>query len=312
MNIVALAGGVGGAKLADGLNRAAAGSLTVIVNTGDDFEWHGLYVAPDLDTVMYTLAGIANADTGWGILGDTFNSLEMLGAYDVERWFRVGDRDLATHVLRSEMLSEGKTLSEVTAFFARKLGIRAVLLPMTNERVATIVDTDEGELPFQDYFVRRRCEPHVLSYRFAGIQSARPVAGVLDAIDRADAIIICPSNPFVSIEPILSVGGMREGLKRTSAKRVAVSPIVAGNAIKGPAAKMFRELGTLPSARAVAEKYRGLVDTFVIDKADQEQEPAIQALGMQVHVTDTIMRTLSDRERVAREILNWVIRQPDG
>lgn len=312
MNIVALAGGVGGAKLADGLNRAAAGSLTVIVNTGDDFEWHGLYVAPDLDTVMYTLAGIANADTGWGILGDTFNSLEMLGAYDVERWFRVGDRDLATHVLRSEMLSEGKTLSEVTAFFARKLGIRAVLLPMTNERVATIVDTDEGELPFQDYFVRRRCEPHVLSYRFAGIQSARPIDGTLDAMERADAIIICPSNPFVSIEPILSVRGMREGLKRTSARRVAVSPIVAGNAIKGPAAKMFRELGTLPSARAVAEKYRGLVDTFVIDKADQEQEPAIQGLGMQVHVTDTIMRTLSDRERVAREILNWVIRQPDG
>ena len=312
MNIVALAGGVGGAKLADGLNRAAAGSLTIIVNTGDDFKWHGLYVAPDLDTVMYTLAGIANADTGWGLVRDTFNSLEMLREYDIERWFQVGDRDLATHVLRSEMLSEGKTLSEVTAFLARKLGIRPMLFPMTNERVATLVDTDEGELLFQDYFVRRRCEPHVRSFRFAGIQSARPVDGMLDALERADTIIICPSNPFVSIEPILSVCGIRETLERTKARRVAVSPIVAGDAIKGPAAKMFREFGTQPSARAVAERYHGLIDTFVIDTADQAQEPAIQTLGIKVRVTDTIMRTLSDRERLAREILNWVIRQPEG
>lgn len=311
MNIVALAGGVGGAKLADGLQHLLGNSLTVIVNTGDDFEWHGLHVAPDLDTVMYTLAGIANSQTGWGLAGDSFNSLGMFEAYGEEGWFRIGDRDLATHVLRTEMLDAGRTLSEVTASLARKLGVRAALLPMSDERVMTRVSTDEGELSFQDYFVKRKCKPRVRAVRLAGIRDARPPVGALEAIDHADAIVICPSNPFLSIEPILSVRGMRASLKRASAKCVAVSPLVGGQALKGPAAKMFHELGIEPSARAVAEMYRGLAGTIVIDKVDVGQKPAIQDQGMKVRVTDTVMTSVTERERLAREVLNWVI-DPTG
>ena len=311
MNIVALAGGVGGAKLADGLQRLLGNSLTVIVNTGDDFEWHGLHVAPDLDTVMYTLAGIANSQTGWGLEGDTFNSLGMFEAYGEEGWFRIGDRDLATHVLRTEMLDAGRALSEVTASLARKLGVRAALLPMSDERVMTRVSTDEGELSFQDYFVKRKCEPRVDAVRFEGIRDARPPVGALEAIGHADAIVICPSNPFLSIEPILSVRGMRASLKRASEKCIAVSPLVGGQALKGPAAKMFHELGIEPSARAVAEMYRGLAGTIVIDKVDVGQMPAIQDRGMKVRVTDTVMTSVQERERLAREILNWVI-DPTG
>lgn len=308
MNIVALAGGVGGAKLADGLQRVGE-PLTIIVNTGDDFEWHGLSISPDLDTVMYTLAGIANPETGWGIADDTFNDLVMLNQYGAETWFRIGDRDLATQVLRIKMLHEGKTLAQVTEHLSRALGVRTTtrIVPMTNERVATMVNTNEGELPFQEYFVKRHCEPIARSFRFAGIENARPADGILDALARADAMVFCPSNPFVSLEPILSVRGVRERIAKTKAKRVAVSPIVGGEAIKGPAAKMFRELGFTSSARAVAERYRGLIDAFVIDEVDRIHEMEIRKLGMDVWVTNTVMKTTEDRERLAREIVAWAL-----
>jgi LPPG:FO 2-phospho-L-lactate transferase len=306
VNIVALAGGVGGAKLADGLQRVVGETLTVIVNTGDDFELHGLQISPDLDTVLYTLAGIANPETGWGLAGDTFNDLEMMSRYGAEAWFKLGDRDLATHILRTRMLKEGRRLSEITRTLSRALGVRASILPMTDEHVATMVNTDEGVLPFQDYFVHRRWQPLVKSVRFTGIEEAYPTAEALRAIENADAIVLCPSNPFVSIEPILSVHGVREGIRKSEARKVAVSPIVGGEAVRGPAAKMFRELGIEPSALAVAQRYAGLVDGFVMDKADEAQAESIRALGMKVLVTDTVMKTEADRERVAREILNWV------
>ncbi len=306
MNIVALAGGVGGAKLADGLQRVVGELLTVIVNTGDDFELHGLRISPDLDTVMYTLAGIANPDTGWGLAGDTFNNLEMMSRYGAEAWFRLGDRDLATHLLRTNMLREGRSLSQVTRDLSEALGVRAPILPMTDEPVATMVDTDEGELAFQEYFVHRRWQPVCKRVWFAGIDEAHPTIGGIGALDDAETIVFCPSNPFVSIEPILSVNKMRERIKRARAPKVAVSPIVGGEALKGPAAKMFRELGVEPSALAVAKKYAGLVNAFVLDQVDVGQRAGVEALGMNVLVTDTVMKTEADRERLAREIVAWV------
>jgi LPPG:FO 2-phospho-L-lactate transferase len=305
MKVVALAGGVGGAKLAEGLQRALGEKLTVLVNTGDDFELHGLLISPDLDTVMYTLAGIANSDTSWGIADDTFSNLEMMSAYGAAIWFKLGDRDLATHILRTRMLREGRTLTEVTGQLSGALGVRAAILPMTDQRVATVVDTDEGELTFQEYFVHRHWQPIVKSVRFMGIEEAAPSAEALNAIDRADAIVLCPSNPFVSIEPILSVRGIRERIRKSNASKIAVSPIVGGKALKGPAAKMFREMGIEPTALAVARRYVGLVDAFMIDQADEHEEPGIAVLGMHVLVRDTVMVTKSDRERVGREIVDW-------
>lgn len=306
MRIVALAGGVGGAKLADGLQRVVGEGLTVIVNTGDDFELHGLYVSPDLDTVMYTLAGVANPESGWGLIGDTFHNLEMMSEYGAARWFKLGDRDLATHILRSQMLREGESLSQVTRKLAGSLGVRAAALPMTDERVATRVDTDEGELAFQEYFVQRHWQPVVRSVRFDGIEKALPVAEGVQAIEGADAIVLCPSNPFVSIEPILAVRGMKESLRKSKGIKIAVSPIVGGQALKGPAAKIFRELGMEASALEVARRYVGLVDTFVIDTADEAEATGIAALGMDVRIGETVMATIEDREKVAEEIVNWV------
>ncbi len=306
--LVALAGGVGGAKLADGLQRVAGADLTVIVNTGDDFELHGLAISPDLDTVLYTLAGLANPVTGWGLAGDTFANLEMMTRYGAEDWFRLGDRDLATHILRTNMLRQGKTLTEVTLHLSRALGVQAGILPMSDARVATMVDTDWGELAFQEYFVHQQWQPVVRSVHFDGIEEARPTEAVLSAIDRSDVIIFCPSNPFVSIEPILSVPGIRGRTREARAFKFAVSPIVGGQALKGPAAKMFRELGIEPSALAVAVRYVGLIDGFVLDQVDAELLPAIASLGFQVLATDTVMRTEADRERLAQEILGWANR----
>jgi LPPG:FO 2-phospho-L-lactate transferase len=305
MNIVALAGGVGGAKLADGLQRVVGESLTVIVNTGDDFELHGLRISPDLDTVMYTLAGIANPEMGWGLAGDTFTNLAMLSRYGVEDWFGLGDRDLATHLVRTNMLSAGQTLTEVTQYLSRCLHVPATIVPMTDDRVATTVNTDEGELVFQEYFVHRGWQPVVGGVRFAGIEHACPSAEGLKAIERAELIVMCPSNPFVSLDPILSLRGMREKIEHTPARKIAVSPIVGGEALKGPAAKMFRELGIEPSALAVAQRYRGLVDGFVIDTVDADQESGIRDLAMDVLVTDTVMRDESEREKLAREVVEW-------
>lgn len=308
MNVVALAGGVGGAKLADGLYRVVGDNLTVIVNTGDDFELHGLHIAPDLDTVMYTLADIANPTTGWGIAGDSFNNFAMLEKYGDAPWFHTGDRDLATHLLRTRMLNNGYTLTQVTSHLAGQLGVRAQILPMCDEPVATMVKTDAGELPFQEYFVQRRWQPIVKSYRFAGIEKTRVTAQVSRAIKNAHAIVICPSNPFVSIDPILAVRGLRKLIASARVPKVAVSPIVGGLALKGPAAKMFQELGMEPSAFQVAKLYKNVVDRFVIDRVDEPQAPAIKNLKMRVWVTGTVMEDLSDRERLAAEIIDWVSR----
>ncbi len=304
LQVVALAGGVGGAKLADGLARVLPPDrLTVIVNTGDDFELYGLHISPDLDTVVYTLAGVANPETGWGRAGDSWTvhlTLEELGA---EPWFRLGDRDLATHLWRTQMLREGLTLTEATRRLCRALGVRVPVLPMSDDPVRTLVQTDQGELEFQDYFVRRRWQPALWAVRFAGAPSARPTPQVETALNAAELIVICPSNPYVSIDPILAVPGVRESLRLRSV--VAISPIVGGEALKGPAAKMMRELGVEPSPVTVARHYGDLLAGFVLDVQDADLEPEVTGLGLPTLVTDTVMRTPADRARLAREVLEF-------
>lgn len=308
MNVVALAGGVGGARLADGLAQVLPPeALTIVVNTADDFEWYGLHISPDLDTVMYTLARVANPTTGWGLAGESFQALEMLGRYGQEIWFRVGDRDLATHVLRTHWLREGMTLTAVTEALARALGVQVTILPMSDARVATVVETDEGELPFQEYFVRRAWQPVVRRIRFEGIGAARPTFAVMATLRSADAVILCPSNPFVSIGPILALPGVREVL-RDAPRVVAVSPIVGGQALKGPAAKMMAELGQPVSPLSVAQGYGDFLSGFVLDWADQAEAERIAALGIRPLVTDVVMRDRADRARLAREVLEMVER----
>jgi len=306
MNVVALAGGVGGAKLAHGLAQILRPEeLTVVVNTGDDFEHLGLHISPDLDTVMYTLAGIANPETGWGLAGETWNFLDALGRLGGATWFRLGDRDLATHVERSHRLWSGQSLTEVTAALCASLGVRPRLLPMTDDIVSTIVRTDEGELEFQEYFVYRQCRPRVRGFRFHGLEHAFPTEAVLAALDAAGAILFCPSNPFVSLDPILSLPGIRERVRRRGA--VAVSPIVGGQALKGPAAKMFAELGWEASAAAVAEHYAGLLRGFVLDTVDAGLKEKVESETVKVLVANTVMKTDSDRARLAREVLAFAI-----
>src|SRR5579862_9379440 len=318
-HVVALAGGVGGARLAHGLllalaaNRAVASAqpgelpypLSVVCNTADDFDLYSLRISPDTDTVLYTLAGLANPETGWGITGDTASALDMLGRYGEETWFWLGDRDLATHILRTERLRAGWSLSAVMQAFGQSLNVQANLLPMCDEPVATLLRTPGGELAFQDYFVRRRQAATVQGVRFAGIERVRIPDAVRQAITQAQAIIFCPSNPFVSIGPILAVPEMRDLIRVASAPKVAVSPIVGGVAIKGPAAAMLASLGHEVSAYGVATLYSGLIQGFVIDQADAQHATRIEALGMRVLVTDTIMRDLAGRERLARETLRF-------
>ncbi|MCC7161950.1 MAG: 2-phospho-L-lactate transferase [Anaerolineae bacterium] len=306
MKLTALGSGVGGAGLADGLQRVVGENLAVIVNTGDNFDLHGLRLAPDLDTVMYTLADIANSETGSGIAGDTFNNLDMISRYGGEDWFRIGDRELATHLLRTQLLKGGSTLTRTTLSLAQSLGVRARILPMANEPVATIVNTNAGELAFQEYFVHRRWQPILKSYRFYGIDKARVTPEITAALQTAQAIIFCPSNPFVGVEPILSVKGMRDLIKQARVPRIAVSPIIGGESLDGVTAKMFKELGMEPSAFQVARLLRGAIDRFVLDRLDEAQAPLIKDLGMRVWVTDTLVRTQADRERLAREIVEWV------
>ncbi len=303
--IVALAGGVGGAKLAHGLAMCLPPEdLTVIVNTGDDFEHLGLRISPDLDTVCYTLAGLANPETGWGLAGDTWEFLGALERLGGKTWFRVGDRDLATHVERTRKLRAGEPLSQVTQDFCRRWGVGPTVLPMTDDLVRTAVLTQDGELAFQDYFVRLKCEPEVKGFRFEGDLDARPAPGVLESIEEAEVVILCPSNPWVSIDPILSVPGMRDSL--TGSRVLAVSPIVGGEAIKGPAARMFRQLGVEPTPLAVAVHYAGLISDLVIDRVDASWAPRIELDGIRVLVTDTIMSTQADRRRLALETLGFV------
>lgn len=302
MNLVALAGGVGGARLADGLAQAMAPeNLTIIVNTGDDFEYLGLYISPDLDTVCYTLAGLANPVTGWGRAGDSWQALETLGELGGPTWFRLGDRDLGLHLERTRRLHAGQPLSRVTADFCRAWQIRQTVLPMSDQAVPTWVDSDEGELPFQEYFVHRQCHPRVTGFRFEGVEQAHPAPGVLDALQRSELVIFCPSNPWVSLDPILAIPGIRPALD--GRRVVAVSPIVGGQTIKGPAAKMYAELGIQPSALSVARHYHTLLAGFVLDRVDADQAEAVQGLGIQPLVTDTVMKTGLDRRRLAEEVL---------
>lgn len=304
MTIVALAGGVGGAKMAQGLQVALGpGELTVIVNTADDFELFGLHISPDLDTVMYTLAGIADPVQGWGIAGDTRQTLTAISEYGREPWFQLGDRDFATHILRSELLRNGQRLTEVSAWLSKALGVTSNIVPMTDGPVATRIMTASGILDFQDYFVARRQSDIVLGVEFAGIEGARPTAEAVSAIASADVIVVAPSNPIVSIGPILAVPGMRQALEEANAPIVAISPIVGGQALKGPAANMLQSLGHEVSALGVVRILKEFVDGFVIDSIDRPLAPAIEDVGVSVLVTNTIMGDLDDRKRLAEEVL---------
>jgi LPPG:FO 2-phospho-L-lactate transferase len=307
LRVVALAGGVGGARLAEGLAQALPPeNLTVVVNTGDDFEHLGLYICPDLDTVCYTLAGISNPATGWGRSGETWQALESLAALGGPTWFRLGDADIGLHLERTRRLRSGQPLSAVTLHFCRSLGVPVKVLPATDDATPTWVYTLEGELPFQEYFVRRQCQPHVTGFRFEGAETARPAPGVLQALADADLVVVCPSNPWVSIDPMLAVPGIRTALQAKPA--VAVSPIIGGQTVKGPAAKMFAELGIVPSALSVAQHYRGWVRGLVIDRIDETLAAPIQDLGIRVLVTDTIMKSTFDRARLAKEVIDFGLR----
>ena len=306
MKVIALAGGVGGAKLAAGLEAVLPpGDLAVVVNTADDFDLWGLRVCPDLDTVMYTLAGISNPETGWGVEDESFAALEMLARYGEEAWFKLGDRDLATHVLRTARLRAGEPLTRIIADLSDALGVRSAILPMCDEQVATILDTPEGPLEFQEYFVRRGQRDEVLGIELRGIEDARPTQAFIGALEAADLVVLCPSNPVVSIGPILAVPGMRGALEASRAPRVAVSPIVGGLALKGPADRMLASMGHEVSAAGVARMYEGLVEGMVIDRVDEEERSGIEALGMRVLVTGAIMRGAPDRARLAREVLEF-------
>ena len=302
--VAALAGGVGGAKLAVGLALALPeGALSVIVNTADDLCLHGLHISPDLDTVMYNLAGLADPQTGWGIAGDTAGALALIGRYGGPTWFRLGDKDLATHIRRTQRLSEGARLTEVTAELCAALGVRARVLPMTDSPVATRVQTPEGELEFQDYFVARGTRPRVLGVRFQGAEDARPSPEVVRALEEAKAIVVCPSNPIVSVGPILAVEGIRERIARARVPRVAVSPIVGGAALKGPAAEMLRSLGHEVSAVGVAGILRECLDGFVLDEADAALLPRVEALGLRARALPSVMTDAASKKRLAEGVL---------
>lgn len=304
--IVALAGGVGGARLSAGLAATLPlKALSVIVNTADDFQHLGLAISPDLDTVMYTLAGLENAEQGWGLREETWHAMGALEKLGGETWFRLGDRDLATHIERTRRLAAGEPLSRITEQLARALGVTARLLPMSDDPVRTLVETDEGTLAFQDYFVRRRCEPRLVEVRFAGSERARAAPACIEALaDPAlEAIVLAPSNPYVSVAPLFSVSELARAIDRRRVPLVAVSPIVGGRAIKGPAAKMMGELGVEVSALGIARHYAGRIDGLAIDDADRALAPAIEALGMAVLVTDTIMRDGPSRRRLAEATL---------
>jgi LPPG:FO 2-phospho-L-lactate transferase len=303
LRIVALAGGVGGAKLAAGLQAVLPpGGLTVIVNTGDDFEHWGLTICPDLDTVTYNLADVHDLQMGWGRRDESYRALDTMSALGGEDWFRLGDQDLALHLRRSEWLRQRISLTEVTDRLRRSLAIPSTILPMCDEPVRTLVHTDEGDLPFQHYFVRRRCEPIVIDISFVGAGEAKPTAALLDTLERADLIVFAPSNPYLSIDPILSVPGVRRLIRKSTTPRVAVTPIVGGRALKGPAAKMMREMGQMMSPITVADHFDGLIDGFVLDQEDSVLEGSFEPA---VLVTDTIMNDLASKARLAAEVLDF-------
>ncbi len=299
--VVAISGGIGGAKLALGLYRALpADSLMVACNTGDDFEHLGLSISPDMDTVLYTLAGIANPETGWGRVGETWTFMEALESLGGETWFRLGDADLALHVERTRRLQAGETLSSISSDLCTRLGVRARIVPMSDQPVRTLVHTDDGVLPFQRYFVQNRCEPKVTGFTFHGAGDAHPSLPLWEALisESLEAVVICPSNPFISIDPILAVPGLRGAIADCGAPVIAISPIIAGKAVKGPTAKMMSELGVPESARAVAEHYEGLLTGFVLDDADRIQISSVSCMH-----TSILMESEADRIELARQVL---------
>jgi len=303
--VIALCGGIGGAKLALGLSRyLAPDRLTVVVNTGDDFEHLGLHISPDLDTVLYTLSGRNNPDTGWGRAGETWNFMAALEELGGETWFKLGDKDLALHVERTRRLRAGEPLSRITADFAERFGLNARILPMSEDPLRTVVHTADGPLPFQHYFVRERCAPVVTGFGFDGAETARlqPEAAQAVADPSLRAVVICPSNPYLSIDPILAVPGLRAALTACPAPVVAISPLVSGRAIKGPTAKIMGELGIAATPQSVSAHYAGLLDGFVLDAEDAE---TAESFGLPTLTAQTIMRTLEDRERLAQAILEF-------
>ncbi len=309
-SILALCGGVGGAKLALGLSRTLRpDELLIAVNTGDDFLHLGLHISPDLDTVMYTLAGAADPERGWGLAGETWNFMEAIARFEGSDWFRLGDRDLATHVYRTRALQQGLGLAEVTKSLCDAFGIAHRVLPMTDDPLQTIIATDQGDLPFQDYFVRLDCRPRVRSVRFNWVEMARPHPEFAALLNNRElrAVILCPSNPFLSIDPILSLEGVRPGLQSSPAPVVAVSPIVGGKALKGPAARTMEELGMAPGNLAIAEYYRDFLDGLIIDRIDEHEAAAIEKLGIKVKIVDTVMRSMQDRIDLAETTLEFAI-----
>jgi LPPG:FO 2-phospho-L-lactate transferase len=303
--VTALAGGVGASKLLLGLYEVMDPSdLTIIVNTGDDIALHGLKISPDLDIVTYTLAGIVDPAKGWGFRGETFHALERLAAFGRVNWFNLGDRDLATHIHRTALLAEDKSLSGAAESIRLALGVKSRILPMSDQPVPTFIDTDEGALHFQEYLVKRRAEPVVRGIRFDGVEKARPAPGVLQSIGVADRIVICPSNPLISIGPILAVPGVRDALRAYKKDVIAVCPIVGGKSLKGPSDKMLAQLGYRASAEAVAKLYADFTGTFVIDPLDKLQAQVIGRLGMRVEVIPTVMKTRAQKRKLARAILS--------
>lgn len=301
--IVALAGGVGAARFLDGLTRVLPpGRIFIIGNTGDDAEMHGLHVSPDLDTVTYTLAGLSDRQRGWGIRGDTFRCLESLGKLGSPTWFQLGDRDLATHLYRTERLRQGASLSNITSEITAALKVESTIVPMSDDRVRTRICTPSGELDFQTYFVKRRARDRVVSIRFEGASAAAPAQGVIEAIEKAETVILCPSNPFISIGPILSIPGIREALRRRRERVIGISPIVGGRALKGPAARMMKNMRRRPSPVEVAKLYLDFMGVLVLDEIDRKCAPQVEDLGVRAVVTNTIMNGLRQRKGLARVV----------
>ena len=302
---MALAGGVGGAKLVVGLAHCLQpGELVVGVNTGDDENFHGLHISPDLDTMMYTLAGLSNPDTGWGLQGDTFEALSMLRRYGSDTWFNLGDRDFATHIRRTQLLGQGLSLSEVTGRLCDSLGVKNSIIPMSDQPVRTVLETPEGSLSMQEYFVQRRAQPDVSAVNYLGAGEAAPSAGLAAALSQARMLVICPSNPALSVQPIVQVSGMKERLESFSGTRIAVSPIVGNDAVRGPAGRIMAGLGQEVSVVGVARAYRNICDVLVIDEQDEAKAPAVAEVGLRPVVTKTIMESLQDRINLAQEVLS--------
>jgi len=305
--ITALAGGVGAARFLEGLVRLMPQEkLEVIVNTGDDIKLYGLHISPDLDIVMYTLAGIVDEEKGWGVKGDTFHCLKMLQEYGFETWFKLGDRDIATHIHRTYLLRSGLRLSQATCKLCEALGLKVKILPMTDDEFETIIVTDKGRMHFQEYLVKRSSQDNVINVEFKGAERTQPASGVVDSILNSDAVIVCPSNPIVSIGTILSIRGVRSALKETNAKVIAISPIVGGAPIKGPADKLMQGLGLEVSAYSVATLYKDFLDTFIIDTIDKTQKTQIETLGQTVIVTNTVMKSLRAKIQLAKVVLNVI------